>query len=135
VVMFVYGMLVFHLDLMHHLPGFAVMTVVTAATAAGFGLVLATASRTRAQLSGLSTILILTMSALGGSMFPRFLMSEGMQKAGLIAFNAWALDGYVKVFWRDAPVSGLLPQLAVLLGFLAVFLVVARGLARRWERA
>ena len=37
----------------------------------------------RAQLSGFSTILILTMSALGGSMFPRFLMSETMQKIGL----------------------------------------------------
>ena len=62
---------------------------------------LATLSRTRAQLSGLSTIVILTMSALGGSMFPRFLMSETMQKFGLVTFNAWALDGYLKVFWRD----------------------------------
>ena len=36
-------------------------------------------------------------------MFPRFLMSETMQKFGLLTFNAWALDGYLKVFWRDAP--------------------------------
>ena len=134
-VMFVYGMLVFHVDLVHHLAGFAVMTLATAATSAGFGMVLATACRTRAQLSGISTILILTMSALGGSMFPRFLMSEAMQKAGLVAFNAWALDGFVKVFWRDAPVSALWPQVAVLLAFLAVFLGLARGFARRWERA
>ena len=46
-----------------------VMTLFTAAAAGGFGLVLATASRTRAQLSGLSTIVIFVMSALGGSMF------------------------------------------------------------------
>ena len=63
---------------------------------------LATLARTRAQLSGMSTIIILTMSALGGSMFPRFLMSETMQKIGLLTFNAWALDGYLKVFWRNA---------------------------------
>ena len=43
------------------------------------------------------------MSALGGSMFPRFLMSETMQQFGLVTFNAWALDGYLKVFWRNAP--------------------------------
>ena len=43
------------------------------------------------------------MSALGGSMFPRFLMSATMQKIGLVTFNAWALDGYMKVFWRGAP--------------------------------
>ena len=30
----------------------------------------------RQQLGGLSTIVILIMSAVGGSMFPRFLMSE-----------------------------------------------------------
>ena len=48
----------------------------------GSWLVLATLAKSRAQLSGFSTILILTMSALGGSMFPRFLMSENMQKVG-----------------------------------------------------
>ena len=78
-VMFVWGALMFRLPLWTHLPGFFVMTVITAAAAAGFGLVLATLSRTRAQLSGISTIVILTMSAIGGSMFPRFLMSETMQ--------------------------------------------------------
>jgi ABC-2 type transport system permease protein len=132
-VMFVWGMVAFKLDLLHHIPGFLVMTVFTAAAAAGFGLVLATLCKSRQQLGGLSTILILTQSALGGSMFPRFLMSEGMQKMGLFTFNAWALDGYIKVFWRDAPLTALWPQLAVLTGLTAVFLTVARLLARRWE--
>jgi ABC-2 type transport system permease protein len=107
--------------------------LVTATAAAGFGLVLATAAPTRAQLGGLSTIVILVMSAVGGSMFPRFLMSATMQKAGLLTFNAWALDGYIKVFWRNEPVVALWPQLAVLVALTAVFLGVARLLARRWE--
>ncbi len=135
VVMFVWGMLVFKLDLPGHLPGFAVMTVATAASAAAFGLVLATASRTRAQLMGLANIVILSMSAVGGSMFPRFLMSEGMQKLGLLTFNAWALDGYVKVFWRELPIASLAPQVGVLVGLTVVFLATARWLARRWEAA
>ncbi len=96
-------------------------------------LILATLARSRAQLSGFSTILILTMSALGGSMFPRFLMSETMQQVGLVTFNAWALDGYLKVFWRDAPVWQLWPQLAVLSGLTVVFLCGARVIARKWE--
>jgi ABC-2 type transport system permease protein len=125
---------VFKLDLLHHLPGFAVMTVITAATAAAFGLVLATLCRTRQQLSGISTIVILTLSALGGSMFPRFLMSPGMQRMGLFTFNGWALDGYIKVFWREARVPELAPQVGVLLAFMIGFLVIARLLARRWER-
>ncbi len=132
--MFLWGKLAFRLDLFRHLPGFAVMTLVTAATAAAFGLVLATLCRTRQQLSGISTIVILSISAVGGSMFPRFLMSETMQKMGLFAFNAWALDGYIKVFWRNAKIVELWPQVAVLLAFMAAFLIVARVLARRWER-
>jgi len=38
-------------------------------------------------------------------MFPRYFMSEGMQKAGLFTINAWAIDGFTKVFWRDQPIS------------------------------
>ena len=106
----------FQLPLFSHVPGFVVMTVVTAGAAAALGLVLATLAQTRGQLSGFSTILILTMSALGGSMFPRFLMSETMQKIGLLTFNAWALDGYLKVFWRNAPLWQLWPQVSVLVG-------------------
>jgi ABC-2 type transport system permease protein len=134
-VMFLWGRIAFGLPLFSHLPGFAVMTAFTAAAAAALGLVLATLARSRAQLSGFSTILILTMSALGGSMFPRFLMSETMQKVGLLTFNAWALDGYLKVFWRQAAVWQLWPQVGVLAGLTAVFLAVARTLARRWEYA
>jgi ABC-2 type transport system permease protein len=132
-VMFIWGALAFGLPLWSHLPGFFTMSIVTAAAASGFGLLLATISRSRAQLSGISTIVILAMSAVGGSMFPRFLMSEGMQQMGLVTFNAWALDGYIKVFWRDAPITDLWPQLAVLTGLCLVFLSAARLVARRWE--
>ena len=134
-VMFLWGRLVFGLPLFSHIPGFVVMTVVTASAAAALGLVLATLARTRAQLSGFSTLLILTMSALGGSMFPRFLMSETMQNMGLITFNAWALDGYLKVFWRNAALWELWPQVLVLSALAATFLSLARLLARRWELA
>jgi ABC-2 type transport system permease protein len=132
-VMFLWGWLVFRLELWSHLAGFLVMTVVTAAAAAAFGVLLGTLCRTRGQLAGISTTVILLMSAVGGSMFPRFAMSEGLQTAGLCTFNAWALDGYQKVFWRDAAVWELWPQFLVLAGLTGVFLVAARLLARRWE--
>ncbi len=133
VVMFVWGSVAFGLPLLTHVPGFVVMTVVTASAAGALALALATIARSRAQLSGFSTILILTMSALGGSMFPRFLMSETMQRVGLVTFNAWALDGYLKVFWRNAPLLELWPQVGVLLTLTVVFLAAARLFARRWE--
>ena len=68
-------------------------------------------------------------------MFPRFLMSETMQKFGLLTFNGWALDGYLKVFWRHARLVELWPQVLVLAASSAVFMIAARLLARRWETA
>lgn len=133
IVMFTWGALVFKLDLWSHIPGFLVMTIVTALAASALGLLLASACHTRAQLGAVSTLVILTMSALGGSMFPRFIMPAAIQKVGLITFNAWALDGFIKVFWRDAPIVALWPQVGVLLLAAVVFFAVARRLARRWE--
>jgi ABC-2 type transport system permease protein len=133
--MFLWGWAVFKLDLFSHVPGFVVMGLCTAFAVAALGMLLASACQTRAQLGALSTLLILIMSSIGGSMFPRFLMPESMQKAGLLTINAWAIDGFTKVFWRDLPVTELWPQVAVLLGIGVVLFVVARRVARRWEYA
>jgi len=135
VVMFLWGWAVFKLDLWSHIPGFLVMGVSTSFAVAAFGILLASACKTRAQLGALSTLVILIMSSIGGSMFPRFLMPEAMQKAGLLTLNAWAIDGFTKVFWRDEPVASLWPQVAVLLLTAASLFLIARRLSRRWEYA
>ena len=134
--MFIWGWLVFGLELWtgQILAGFTLMTLATAAAASAFGLLLATLCRSRAQLGGMSTIVILIMSAIGGSMFPRFMMPEAMQQVGLVTFNAWALDGYRKVFWNGVSPVELWPQLGVMVGLTVLLLLGARLLARRWER-
>jgi ABC-2 type transport system permease protein len=138
-IMFTFGWAVFGLELFTaaHFSGFVVMTLVTAAAAAAFGLVLGTAARTQAQLGGISTIVILVMSALGGSMVPRFLLQRNplLDKVGLVTFNAWAIDGYQKVFWYETGLASLWPQVTVLAAITAACLAVARLLARRWEAA
>jgi ABC-2 type transport system permease protein len=131
--MFLWGWAVFKLDFWSHIPGFVVMGVCTAFAVAAFGMLLASVCRTRAQLGALSTLVILVMSSIGGSMFPRFLMPEAMQKAGLLTINGWAIDGFTKIFWRDEPVFHLWPQVLVLVGTAIVLIVIARRLARRWE--
>jgi linearmycin/streptolysin S transport system permease protein len=133
VLMFVWAWVVFKLDFLNHIPGFVVMGVCTAFAVGAFGMLLASICRTRAQLGALSTLVILIMSSVGGSMFPRFLMPAAMQKAGLLTINAWAIDGFTKVFWRDEPVSHLWPQVLVLLTIGVVLFAIARKIAERWE--
>jgi ABC-2 type transport system permease protein len=134
-VMFVWGEMFFGLELHRHIPGFLIMTAVTALAASSFGLLLAAVSRSRMQLVAISNLAILVMSALGGSMVPRYLLSEKVQKLGLITLNAWAIDGFVKVFWREEPLVNLWPQAAVLLAAAAALFAAARRVARRWDVA
>lgn len=134
VLMFSWGSLVFGIDLINHLEGFIAMTLVTAGASASFALLLASLCKSRTQLSWVSTIVILSMSALGGSMVPRYLMSESMQRAGLLTFNAWALEGYNKIFWRDLKLPDIELELGVLTLCGFCFIVAARVFAIRWER-
>ena len=137
VVMFVFGWAVFGLELWtpEHFIGFLIMTVATAAAAAAFGMILGTACRSQAQLSGLSTIIVLVMSAVGGSMVPRFLLKQNpfLDKLGLLTFNGWAIDGFQKVFWYETGLASLWPQVSVLVVITVVALTVSLRLARRWE--
>ena len=68
-------------------------------------------------------------------MVPRYLMSETIQNAGLWTFNAWALDGYNKIFWRELPLQDVGMELAVLTASGFFFIVTARFFAIRWERS
>ncbi len=140
--MFLWGRFVFGLDLFtaNHVAGGIIVAMVTAGAAAAFGMLLATLSRTRAQMNGISTIIILAMSAIGGSMIPRFFMPLSFQQMGKFTFNGWAIDGFLKVFWYDNPADSVIhsvlklwPEVLVLLLMTAAFMVVARLSARRWE--
>jgi ABC-2 type transport system permease protein len=62
-------------------------------------------------------------------------MSQTMREIGMVTFNAWALEGYNKVFWRDLPVSQLATELAVLTASGFLMLLAARLAAQRWERS
>jgi ABC-2 type transport system permease protein len=134
-VMFVWGEIFFGVELHQHAAGFLIMSVATALACSTFGLVLAAISRSRMQLVALSNLIILVMSAVGGSMVPRYFLSEKIQKIGLWTINAWAIDGFLKVFWREEPLSHLWPQVSVLLGASVLLFAAARRLARRWETA
>jgi len=134
-VMFLWGALVFRLQLFQHIGGFLIMALSTALATSPFGLLLASICRTRAQLGAMSTLVVLSLSAIGGSMFPRFLMPPGLQKAGLVLFNSWAIDGFTNVFWRELPLSSIAMPAVVLIGWGIVFFIAARQLTKRWELA
>ncbi len=133
-VMFLWAELIFRIQLGKHLLGFCVMTFSTAAATASFAMLMATLCKSRAQLNAISVVIILSMSAVGGSMIPRFAMSDRMKEIGQWTFNAWALDGYQKVFWFQSPVTSLRNEVGVLLGSSLILGVLTLVFSGRWKR-
>jgi ABC-type transport system involved in cytochrome c biogenesis permease component len=86
-IMFVYAWLVFGLDIMHHLPSLVLMIIATAYACSSFGVLLASFAKSSQQVQGLSTIIVMVMSGIGGSMIPLFLMPEIMQKIAVVSVN------------------------------------------------
>jgi len=133
-IMFLWAEAVFHIQLGKHFAGFCVMTTSTAAATASFAMSMAMICESRSQLNAVSVVLILSMSAVGGSMIPRFVMSDRMKDIGQLSFSAWALDGYQKVFWYQSPLSSLRDEVTVLLGsalVLGLFTLVLSGRLKR----
>lgn len=130
---FLVAWLIRGVDLPGHLVGFGIVTIAAAAAAAGLMLALTTACATRRQAASVATIGILILSAVGGSMVPRFFMPPLFRSLGWLTPNTWALEAYAKVFWRDEPLTALAGPVALLLALALVGYALARRLARRWE--
>jgi len=116
VVLFLYGNLVFDVPIFRAPLALVALSAVTAAAVTGFGVLFAVVCRSKAQLEGLSTIVVLTMSALGGSWWPLAITPEWYQKLGHLTLNAWAMDGFQGIFWYEKDVLGILPEIGVLAG-------------------
>lgn len=122
------SVLLFRLDLGQSFLALFVVSMVTALTASAMGILVATMVRTEAQAGTLSTLILLVFSALGGCFVPRFIMPEWLQSAGFVVPQSWALTAYQDLFVRGQDLSGVLPEVFVLLIFAASFF--ALGVSR-----
>ncbi|MBL8857348.1 MAG: ABC transporter permease [Planctomycetes bacterium] len=134
IVLFTFGALVFSLPIWDAPFALLCVSLALAAAATGFGLWLSVTCRTRKQLEGLSTLIILVMSALGGSWFPLMITPAWYQKLGHFTLNAWAMDGYHAILWYGKGVDGVLVEIGVLLGIASILTLLAlRGWRKRFD--
>lgn len=115
-----------------HPEGLIVISVCASITANALGLMLAALAKSEQQLGGLSTLLVLTLAAIGGVMVPRFVMPDFMQALGVISPHAWALNAYQDILMRGYGIAEILPECAVLLAMaVAMFAVAVRKF--KWD--
>jgi ABC-2 type transport system permease protein len=134
-VIFVVAWLVYGVELPGHLALWSATTLFASGAAAGLALLVATACRTRRQAQTVANVAILVLSALGGSMVPRFFMPQVLQDLGWVTPNTWALEAYTEIFWRDGGLADLLLPWSMLAVAAVVTLLLSQLLARRWQRA
>jgi len=115
-VMFLFAWIAFGLNIFIDVPSLIVMILSTAFACGSFGIFIASIAKTRKQVESFSTLVILIMSAIGGSMVPIFIMPAIMQKIAVFSVNYWGIQGFYDIFWRHLPISDVLIRVAVLIG-------------------
>jgi ABC-2 type transport system permease protein len=124
-VMFIFAWLVFNVDIFSNLLNLSLIILSSALAAVSFGMLITSFSKSLSQANGIATILILIMSAIGGSWFPVFLLPDWMQVISKTTITYWSVDGFLQVLWRNAPLSGITINIVVLLGIA----IVVNGIA------
>jgi ABC-2 type transport system permease protein len=118
--LFIAGRLLFGIDIFSNFGNLLLICIAAAAACVAFGMLLASVAPSSAAASGLGTLLILTMSAIGGAWFPTSFMPEAVQQLSRLSIVYWAIDGFLKVLWANCTTLELLPTLGVLFAFAAV---------------
>jgi len=113
--MFLFAWLVLNMDMSVSIPGLILMIIATSFAVSSIGIFLAAVAKTRQQAHNLSTIIILVMSAIGGSMIPLFIMPAILQKIALLSVNYWGIQGFYDLFWRALPLEDILPKILILI--------------------
>lgn len=111
--MYTYAWLVFGVAIWAISGGLLVLTLATCLATTAFGMFLAAFCRTSEQLDAFGTMIILAMSAVGGSMVPRFVMPSYMQPLGLFTINGWSYDGFIALIRNEGFPGIALPCLVL----------------------
>ncbi len=114
-VLFIFAWMFFSIDIFSNFGNLMVVIIASAAAAVAFGMLITSFAKTLSQASSISTLLILVMSAIGGSWFPTSLLPGWMQTASKVTITYWSVEAFLQVLWRQAPFVILLPNILVLL--------------------
>ncbi len=107
-------------------PGaIALVSIAASCSAIGFGLLIASLSRTPEQATTFGATSVLVLAAVGGIMVPKIVMPPAMQRVADISPLSWGLEGFLDVFVRGGGVSAVLPEFTGLMLFAGACLTIA----------
>jgi ABC-2 type transport system permease protein len=104
--------------------GLILITVLVALCSTSLGILLAALCRTEAQIGGISSVVLWVAGMVGGAFIPAFFLGDFLNTIGKVVPHYWALQAYNDLMIRGLGVADILPELAILAGFTALFFVI-----------
>ena len=105
--------------------GILVTALATIFAACGLGLLMATFGKTMEQIQGMTTMFLLLLGFISGTLIPRSILPEWMVHLSYITPHAWALNAYQDLIQRHHSLLSTLPNIGVVLIFGTVFFALA----------
>lgn len=128
--MFVFGALVFGMDLGKSPLGLLLITLATCWATTSLGILLVAVIRSRKQIHPITTLVILGSSAIGGAWFPLFLMPKAVQQVARVTLVAWAMEGYNRLMILGGNLADVWVDIGVLALYGAICFAVGLRLFR-----
>jgi len=129
IIIFSVGTLFFGIELGHSTVGLIVLTLVTAGVSTSLGLLLATLVTSKKQAGDMGTLLGFVLGFAGGAIpIAPLLMTRMDGTMGVISRfvpHANAIEAYYSLISENATLVDILPEIGILVGMMAVFLLVA----------
>lgn len=124
-VTFGFGHLAFGVSVGGSEIGFALLAIGVAGLAAATGLLVAAVGGTEARARSVSILAILGVSMIGGLWLPAFILPSWARDLALALPTTWAMRGLDGVTWQGRGLLAVLPNVAAVAAFAAVFLGIA----------
>jgi len=102
----------------------AAVLISSALAASAIGVTLGAFVKTEGQATGLSVLMGMVMALLGGCWYPLELFPNAVQEVVKILPTRWAMQGMLDLVLRQQGLNAVLPEVAVLLGFAALFYTI-----------
>ena len=124
-VLMYFGNVVFGLDLGSDTLALLILIAAITLASTGLGLLVAVLVRTADQADSVSLLLVLIMSAVGGSWWPLFIEPQFMQDMAHFTITAWAMEGFYDLIYFDLGLNGILEEV----GWLVLMMIIFFGIA------
>jgi ABC-2 type transport system permease protein len=124
-VLIIFGHMAFDLNLGSDIVALLILISAITLATTGLGMLVAVLVNTKDQADSVSSLLVLTMSAIGGSWWPLSIEPQFMRDLAHFTITAWAMDGFYDLLYFDLGLGGIWKELGMLLLMTLIYFGIA----------